>query len=272
PGLHVECSAMSMTHLEETIDIHVGGQDLVFPHHENEIAQSEAATGQQFSRYWLHVRLLDVAGDGEKMSSSLENFTTVERAVGRWGADVVRMFLLSTTYTNRQTFSADAIAEAEERWERIERAYERAVEAADSTDAYAKVYDERLREAVATTREGVHTAMNDDFNTREALAALLDLASAVHRHVDESGRYDYRGLHDAIETFNDLAGDALGFSLGGVDSTVELADDLIDLVLQLREDERAAGNYERADELRDRLSAAGVEVQDTDDGPTYRIE
>jgi cysteinyl-tRNA synthetase len=271
PGWHVECSAMSTTHLGETLDIHVGGQDLVFPHHENEIAQSEAASGQQFARHWLHVRLLD-ADDGEKMSSSLGNFTPVKEAVDRWGSDVVRMFLLSTTYANRQTFGADAIAEAEDRWERLDRAYERATEAADSTAAATKVEDERLRATVAETREAVHEAMNDDFNTREALAALLDLASAVHRHVDERDRYDYQGLHDAIETFDELAGDALGFSFGDDDGTVELADDLIELVLTLREEERAAGNYGRADELRDRLAELGVAVEDGDDGPTYRLE
>jgi cysteinyl-tRNA synthetase len=272
PGWHVECSAMSMTHLGETLDVHVGGQDLVFPHHENEIAQSEAATGEQFSRYWLHVRLLDVAGDGEKMSSSLENFTTVREAVDRWGTDAVRMFLLSTTYANRQTFSGDAIAEAEERWERLERAYERATDAADSTAAHTKVADEALRTAVDRVREEFHAAMNDDFNTRVAIAELLDLASAVHRHVDESDDYDYRALADAIETFDDLGGAALGFSFNGGGGTVELADDLVELVLELREEERGVGNYERADELRDRLEAVGVGVEDTDQGPTFRLD
>jgi cysteinyl-tRNA synthetase len=271
PGWHVECSAMSMTHLGDTIDVHVGGRDLVFPHHENEIAQSEAATGERFSRYWLHVDLLD-AGD-EKMSSSLANFTTVEDAIAERGADVVRTFLLSATYDARQSYTADALAEAEERWERLERAYDRAVEACDSVDARTKVADDELRTAVDEAREAFGAAMDENFNTREALAALLDLTTAVNRHVDGHDEYDYRGLKRAVDAFEELGGGALGLSFGGADGgEVSVAEDLVELVVDLREDERAAGNYERADELRDRLRAAGVVVEDGDDGPTYRFE
>ena len=271
PGWHIECSAMSTTHLGETIDIHVGGQDLVFPHHENEIAQSEAATGQQFARHWLHVRLLETKG--EKMSSSLGNFFTVEAAVDEYGADVVRTFLLSTAYHNRAVYSEATIAEATERWETLERGYERAVEACDDVDAYATVADEELREAVSTAREAFGTAMNDDFNTREALAALTELVGAVNVHVDERSSYDYRGLREAVETLEELGGGVLGLSLGDHDEgDVAVAGDLVELLLDVREREREAGNYERADELRDEIEALGVEVQDTDDGPTYRLD
>ncbi|MGQ4555626.1 cysteine--tRNA ligase [Halobellus sp. GM3] len=273
PGWHIECSAMSMTHLDDTIDIHVGGRDLVFPHHENEIAQSEAATGQQFARYWLHVGLLQTAGD--KMSSSLGNFLTVEEALDRYGVDVVRTFYASTAYRSEQTFGAEEMREAEERWERLERAYEAATDACDSTDAYAKVEDGDLRDAVEETRASFREAMNDDFNVREAMAALLGLATAVNRHVDGRETYDYWALREAVETFEDLGGGVFGLSLGGDDAgegTVTLAEELVELVLDVREAERAAGNYERADELRDGLAALGVEVQDGDDGPTFRFE
>ncbi|MFA1611086.1 cysteine--tRNA ligase [Halobellus rubicundus] len=273
PGWHIECSAMSMTHLDDTIDIHVGGRDLVFPHHENEVAQSEAATGQQFARYWLHVGLLQTAGD--KMSSSLGNFLTVDDALDRYGVDVVRTFYCSTGYRGEQTFGEAEMNEAEERWERLERAYETAVAAADSTDAYAKVEDESFRDAVASTREDFRAAMNDDFNVREAMAALLELATAVNRHVDEREAYDFWALREATEAFEDLGGDVFGLSLGESgdgEGTVTLAEELVELVLDVREAEREAGNYERADELRDELTALGVEVQDSDDGPTYRFE
>ncbi|QSG08425.1 cysteine--tRNA ligase [Halapricum desulfuricans] len=271
PGWHIECSVMSMTHLEETLDIHVGGQDLVFPHHENEIAQSEAATGQTFANYWLHVGLLETSD--EKMSSSLGNFATVEEAIEAYGVDVVRTFLLSTAYHSRATYSEETISEAQDRFERLERGYERAVEACDSVDARTKVEAEELREAVETAREEFEAAMNDDFNTRAAMAALLDLVGAVNAHVDDYEEYDYRGLRRAIETLEEFAGGVFGLSLGGTDGgDVELAEDVIDLVLDIRERERAAGNYERADELRDELEALGVEVQDTDDGPVARIE
>src|SRR6056297_479031 len=137
PGWHIECSAMSTTHLGDSIDVHVGGRDLVFPHHENEIAQSEAATGEQFASYWLHVDLLETAG--EKMSSSLENYFTIRNAVSEFGPNAIRMFLLSAAYDNTQTYSEAALDEAVERWERLERGYRTAVDAADDVDARTKV-------------------------------------------------------------------------------------------------------------------------------------
>ncbi|QCC47698.1 cysteine--tRNA ligase [Halobellus limi] len=272
PGWHVECSAMSMTHLDDTIDIHVGGRDLVFPHHENEIAQSEAATGQQFARYWLHVGLLQTAGD--KMSSSLGNFLTVDDALAEYGVDVVRTFYCSTGYRSEQTFGEDEMREAEERWERLERAYEAAVDACDSTDAYAKVDDGAFRETLSETRESFREAMNDDFNVREAMAALLELATAVNRHVDREEKYDFWALREAVEAFEELGGDVFGLSFGESEGegTVTLAEELVELVLEVREAEREAGNYERADDLRDDLAALGVEVQDSDDGPSFRFE
>jgi cysteinyl-tRNA synthetase len=269
PGWHIECSAMAMTHLGETIDLHVGGRDLVFPHHENEVAQSEAATGQPFARYWLHCSLFEF--DEEKMSSSLGNFVTVADAVAEHGPNAVRMFLVSGTYNATQTYSDAAVREAVERWERLSRAHEAAVEAADSPDARTKVEAGALRGAVETARTSFESAMNDDFNTREALAALFDLAGAVNRHVDADGPADYQGLRRAIETFERLGGDVLGFDFDGRGAgDVALADDLIELVLDLREAERSAGHFDRADALRERLESLGVVVEDTDAGPTYR--
>jgi cysteinyl-tRNA synthetase len=270
PGWHIECSAMSMTHLDDTIDIHIGGHDLVFPHHENEIAQSEAATGQQFARYWLHTGLLETAG--EKMSSSLGNFFTVSNALDEFGANVIRTFYLSTAYGSKQTFSEAAMAEAEERWERLERAYETAVDACDSVDARTKETDEDLRETTASVRETFTAAMNDDFNVREAMAALLELASGVHRHVEDRETYDYRGLREAVETFEELGGEVFGLRFGEeADGEAGLAEELVELVLDVREQERAAGNYERADALRADLEALGIEVGDSPEGPTYRL-
>jgi cysteinyl-tRNA synthetase len=271
PGWHIECSAMSTAHLGESFDIHVAGSDLVFPHNENEIAQSEAATGEQFCRYWLHTGMVQV--DDEKMSSSLENFTTARGAIDEYGPDVLRTFFCSTVYSADPTFSEATLAEAGDRWETLERGYDRALEAADSVDAYAAVVDEDLREAVESTRAEFEAAMNDDFNTREAMAALLELASAVNAHVDAHDRYDFPGLKRAIDAFEELGGDVFGLSLGeSADGDVGIAADLVDLVLDVREEEREAGNYDRADALRDRLGELGVEVQDGDDGTTFRFE
>ncbi len=269
PGWHIECSAMSMTHLDGSIDIHMGGRDLVFPHHENEIAQSEAATGEQFARYWLHADLFEM--DDEKMSSSLGNFIPVSEAVDRFGVDALRMFFVSASYNSTQTYRETAIEEALERWDRLEGTYERVVSAADSPDARTKV-DSTLRDAVDAASEAFTDAMNADFNTREALAALFDLAGAANRHLDEADEYDYRGLRRTIEAFETFGGDVLGFDFDGTaEGEAALAGELVELVLDLRERERESGNYERADGLRDDLESLGVEVQDTDDGPEFRF-
>jgi len=273
PGWHIECSAMSTTHLGVPFDIHVAGSDLVFPHNENEIAQSEAATGDRFANYWIHTGMVQV--DEEKMSSSLGNFTTAEAAIEEFGTGILRTFFLSTVYSADPTFSEETLTEAERRFERLERGYDRAVEACDSVDAYATVRDETLREAVDRTRAEFEAAMNDDFNTREAMAALLDLASAVNAHVDGTDEYDFAGLKRAVDAYEELAGDVFGLEFGPDPDgagDVGVAEDLVELVLGVREREREAGNYDRADELRADLAALGVEVQDTDDGSTYRFE
>ena len=269
PGWHIECSAMSMTHLDDSIDIHMGGRDLVFPHHENEIAQSEAATGEQFARYWLHADLFEM-GD-EKMSSSLGNFIPVSEAVDRFGVNPLRMFFVSASYNSTQTYSEAAIEEALERWDRLKGTYDRVVAAADSPDARTKI-ESPLREAAEAASESFTDAMNADFNTREALAALFDLAGAANRHLDGADTYDYRGLRRAIEVFEAFGGDVLGFDFDGTaDGEATIAGELVELVLDLRERERESGNYERADDLRDDLEALGVEVQDTDGGPEFRL-
>ncbi|EMA65285.1 cysteinyl-tRNA synthetase [Halorubrum aidingense JCM 13560] len=282
PGWHVECSAMSTTHLGDTLDIHMGGRDLVFPHHENEIAQSEAATGERFARHWLHVGLL--AMDGEKMSSSIGNFWTVPDALDELGVNVIRTFYAGAAYRSEQALTEGTIAEAEERWERLSRTYDRAVAALDSVDARAKAEDGDLREAVTDARDDFAAAMNDDLNLREATAALLELTDAVNRHVDavdadaddeatNEAAYDYRGLREAVEAFAELGGDVLGLQFEAEsDGEVELAGELVELILDVREAEREAGNYERADDLRDALRDVGVEIEDGPDGATYRFE
>lgn len=271
PGWHIECSVMSTKHLDTTFDIHVAGEDLVFPHNENEIAQAEAAHGEQFARYWLHVGLLET--EGEKMSSSLQNYFTVENAIEEFGPNSIRTFLLSTTYSEKQTYSEATLNECFERWDRLDRSYRRAVEAADSPEAATTVTDGELRDAVETCETTFTEAMNDDFNTRRAISALDSLAGVINSHIDTSEEYDYQGLRRSIELFEMLGGDVLGLSLGSEpESDIEIAEDLIELILEIREAEREAGNYTRADELRDELEELGISVQDTDTGPVYEIE
>jgi cysteinyl-tRNA synthetase len=271
PGWHIECSAMSMTHLGDTLDIHMGGQDLVFPHHENEIAQSEAATGERFANYWLHVGFMQAGS--EKMSSSLGNYFTVGDAVREFGTNVLRTFYASAEYRSQQAYTEETIEEARRRWERLARAYETAVAHADSADAVTKTADEEFRDDLAAARAGFEAAMNDDLNAREAMAELLEVATAVNRHVEAGAPYDYRALRDAIEFFEEYGEGVFGLQFGDVtEGEAEIAEDLVELVLDVREAERDAGNYERADDLRDRLAALGVEVEDGDDGAAYRFE
>ena len=270
PGWHIECSAMATTHLGDTFDIHVAGRDIQFPHNENEIAQAVAATDGEFARYWLHTGLLRT--EGEKMSSSLQNFFRVRDAVPEYGVDVIRTFFLSTIYDADQTFSEEALAEAEERWTRLSEAYRRAVDVADSPDARTDVADAELRESTLVTRERFTTAMNDDFNTREALAALSAFAGDVNTHVAERDVYDYQALTDAIELFERYGGEVFGLTFGDEPtSDVGLSDALIDLLLDIRENEREAGRYDQADAIRDDLEALGVVVEDDADETTYRI-
>lgn len=270
PGWHIECSAMSTTHLGETFDIHVAGRDILFPHNENEIAQAVAASDGEYARYWLHTGLLQT--EGEKMSSSLENYFLVRDAVPEYGANVLRTFFLSTKYRADQQLSMSALEEASERWQRLADAYSRATTAADDVDARTTVIDDAFRQTVSETADAIESSMNDDLDTREALAALLDLSSAVNAHVTERSEYDYQALTDAIGHFERFGGDVFGLDLGGQPAgTVRLANELVELLLVMREQEREAGNFDKADDIRDDLSELGVIVEDSADGPTFRF-
>lgn len=208
------------------------------------------------------------------MSSSIGNILTVEEALRRYGVNVIRTFYLSSAYGSEQTLDEAALTEAAERWETISRAYDRAVEACDSTAARTKTTDNQLQTGLKDAAETFTRAMNDDFNVRIAMASLLELASAVNTHIEDYDKYDYQSLSRAIALFDEFGGDVFGLSLGektAIDATGTLSEDLIDLVVDIREEERAAGNYERSDALRERLADLGVEIEDSDTGPTYRI-
>jgi cysteinyl-tRNA synthetase len=260
PGWHIECSAMAMHHLGETLDIHMGGRDLRFPHHENEIAQSEAATGAPFARYWVHVGLLQRAS--EKMSSSLGNFETVAAAVEAHGVGPLRMFFLGATYRTDQQYSAAAMAEATAKFTRLRHAYTRLTDACDGLDAYADLEHPELEGLTDEMLTAVGDAMDDDLNVRAALAAYMEFAAGVSGYLDDRQRYDHAGLVGAREAMLRIGTTVFGLPLedDGGDSA------LIERLVDLREDYRAAGQYDAADVLREALAAAGVELEDTDDG------
>ncbi len=269
PGWHIECSAMSMNHLGETFDIHVAGRDIAFPHNENEIAQSEAATGQPFARYWIHIEMLET--ETEKMSSSLGNYFTVEDAVASWGQDTIRTFLLSASHDTRQAFSESALEEAAARADRLDRAHALATETVDSPEASSTTIDTTLRDTVEQARQDAYTALDDNLDTRGALVALESVVSAINSHVEAGDApYDYGGLLSSIEVLETIGRAILGINLGASDQVSELTD-ILDDILRIREALRAAGEYEWADELRNVLHDHNIEIEDTDDGPRARL-
>ena len=259
PGWHIECSAMSMSILGETFDIHGGGQDLIFPHHENEIAQSEAATGKPFANYWMHNGYINV--DNQKMSKSLGNFFTVRDIAKEFDLEAVRMFMLSVHYRNPVNFSRDLIQQAETALERLRTARERLEEAqrVESTEQDA-AFLEQINEIQARFDE----AMDDDLNSADAIGVLFDLARASNIFVTEP-----RG-GAAIDAGKDLF-DKLTGVLGLLQHKKESAfpQEALDL-LEKRQAARKAKDYKTADALRDELRGMGYAIEDTPQGPKLR--
>jgi cysteinyl-tRNA synthetase len=259
PGWHIECSAMSLRYLGERIDIHGGGQDLIFPHHENEIAQTEALTGQTpFVRYWMHNGFVQL-GD-QKMSKSLGNLVTIDDALARHSADAVRLFILQSHYRKPLTYTDESIAAAARGVERLQgalRGYEPTGAAAGEPSP-----------EVARARETFITAMDDDFNTSVAQAALFDLTSEINRR-RESG--DSQGVSEAQGVLQELSG-VLGLKLAKPDEQRDdvAAGPFIDLLLEVRRDLRQAKQYQLADSVRDRLATLGIVVEDRPDGTIWR--
>lgn len=260
PGWHIECSAMSMSILGETFDIHGGGQDLIFPHHENEIAQSEAATGHPFARYWMHNGYINI--DNQKMSKSLNNFFTVRDIAKEFDLEAVRMFMLSVQYRNPVNFSRDMIQQAESALERLRTAKERLSEAQIATADTAE--DAAFIEQLADFKTRFNAAMDDDLNTADAIGVLFEFARAANTFVSEP-----RGKA-AIEAgamlFAELTG-VLGL-LTQAKSEEFPAEALA--LLEERQAVRKAKNFQRADEIRDALKQMGYAVEDTANGPKLK--
>ena len=251
PGWHIECSAMALRYLGESIDIHGGGQDLVFPHHENEIAQSEAFTGKRpFARFWLHNGLLNM--DAQKMSKSLGNLVTISEALERYSADAIRLSVLNAHYRSPGYYSDEALAGAERAAARLRQAL--AAPANPGTDAALDPQPARDRFV---------EAMDDDLNTPQALAALFDLARDVNRASAEG-----RSVVAAQETLRELAG-VLGLSLREPETAADAEfASRVEALVARRAELRAARDFAGADAVRAELAAMGVELADSPSGPT----
>jgi cysteinyl-tRNA synthetase len=255
PGWHIECSAMSMKALGETFDIHVGGVDLIFPHHENEIAQSEGATGRPFVRYWVHAEFLMV--EGEKMSKSKGNFYTFRDLVGKgYSPRAIRYLLLSAPHHKQLNFTLEGLRGAETTVARLQDFRRRLAESKGAEGATPA-----LAETIARARERFEAALDDDLNTAEALAAIHDFARETNGALarGEVGAGDRGALLALVERFDSV------FNVFG-EIGEELLDSEVQALIDERQAARAAKNFARADELRDLLSSRGILLEDTKGG------
>ncbi|MEM0216491.1 MAG: cysteine--tRNA ligase [Candidatus Bathyarchaeia archaeon] len=261
PGWHIECSAMAMKYLGETLDIHSGGVDLIFPHHENEIAQSEAATGKPFAHYWLHSEHLLV--DGKRMSKSLGNYYTL-RDLMAMGYDpiAIRFLLLSTHYRQQLNFTFEGLEAAKNAVERLRNFARRLLEA-DGEPSGGKI-----RQLTENLKKRFEEAMDDDLNINEALAALFEFTREVNRLMDENkvSREEAREAYELLVSLDKVLGIIGEVKVG--DSLPKEAEELI----RKREEARKAKDWETADKIREQLKLMGVIIEDTPHGVKWRIE
>ena len=263
PGWHIECSVMSKKYLGDQIDIHAGGEDLVFPHHENEIAQSEAANGKEFAKYWMHNAFLNI--DNKKMSKSLGNFRTVREISEQYDLQVLRFFMLSAHYRSPLNFSADLMEASKNGLERI-------VNAADNLkflmkNAKAENMTEAEKELTAKTDAFVadfERAMDDDFNTADAVAAIFDLVKFINSNTDAESSTEY--LNELFALLVKLT-DVLGLI---VDKKEEILAEDIEKLIEERQAARKAKDFARADAIRDELLAKGIILKDTREGVQWK--
>ena len=261
PGWHIECSVMAKVLLGETIDIHSGGEDLQFPHHENEIAQSETLSGKPFANYWLHNGMLFV--DNQKMSKSLGNFFTIKEIQQEYDLEVLRFFLLSAHYRSPINFSREVMDQNKNGLERLYNAkkhLEYCLERADKNDAEL---DKEFASRVDSYRDSFIASMEDDLNTADAVASVFDLVKFTNSEVDETT--GYREIEYALSTLMELAK-----VLGILSKQDELPDDEIIKLIEERTAARANKDFKRSDEIRDILKERGIILEDTKDGVKWK--
>ena len=262
PGWHIECSVMSKKYLGDQIDIHAGGEDLIFPHHENEIAQSEAANGKEFSKYWMHNAFLNI--DNRKMSKSLGNFFTVREISEKYDLQVLRFFMLSAHYRSPLNFSAELMEASRNGLERIVNAVSslnRLLGAAGSQEASQE--EAKLLEEAKGFVSKFEEAMDDDFNTADAVSAVFELVKFANIHASSENSREYlEALKGEIVTLCDILGLL-------VDKKEELLDADIEALIAERQEARKAKNFQRADEIREELLAKGIVLKDTREGVVW---
>lgn len=263
PGWHIECSAMNLHHLGEQIDIHGGGNDLVFPHHENEIAQTESLTRKPFARYWVHNGMLQFSGD--KMSKSIGNIVTIEQFLDQHDPDTLRMMVLNASYRSPLTFNDEVINQAERNLERLRSALR------PGTQENTPVPDgtkSALETQMLATRTGFIAAMDDDFNTAGALGHLFDLVRVINQARDAD--VPQSALNQAQVLLRELAEDIFGLRLERPETEIKQSTPFIDLLVTLRGQLRDQKLWELSDQLRDQLAELGILIEDSKDGTGWR--
>ena len=263
PGWHIECSVMSKKYLGDEIDIHGGGEDLIFPHHENEIAQSEATSGKSFAKYWMHNAFLNI--DNKKMSKSLGNFFTVRDISEKYDLQVLRFFMLSAHYRSPLNFSADLMEAAKNGLDRIVTAAENLKHLVKSAGQGNRSEEEgKLIEEADSFIKKFEEAMDDDFNTADAVSALFELVKFANTHAGAERSADFlQNLLDMIVKLSDILGLI-------VLKKEEILDEDIEALIQERQDARKSKNFARADEIRDQLAEMGILLEDTREGVKWK--
>ena len=263
PGWHIECSVMSKKYLGEEIDIHAGGEDLVFPHHENEIAQSECCNGVPFAKYWMHNAFLNI--DNRKMSKSLGNFRTVREIGEQYDLQVLRFFMLNAHYRSPLNFSADLMESSKNALERITEAAARLRDRqAAATVQEATENEKKLMQEEAAFVTKFEESMDDDFNTADALAAVFELVKFANTNVQEGSSKEFAG--HTLEVMTKLC-DVLGLTL---EKKEEILDEEIENLIAERQAARKAKDFARADEIRGLLLDKGIELKDTREGVKWK--
>jgi cysteinyl-tRNA synthetase len=261
PGWHIECSAMCLHHLGEQIDIHGGGNDLVFPHHENEIAQSESYTGKWFARYWVHNGMMQLGG--EKMSKSLGNLVTIEQFLAGHEADVLRLMVLNSSYRSPLRFSEEIIEGAARGLERLRNGLRPAFPESGGADADTL---EALNTQLEKTRTEFVTLMDDDFNSAGALGHIFDLVRVINQARDAKASPDQlEAAQNVLRELTDVFGLQLEADAGGAEAAP-----FIQLLLEMRTRLRDEKNFAMSDLIRDQLTELGVAIEDSKSGPTWR--
>ena len=268
PGWHIECSAMSRKYLGETIDIHAGGEDLVFPHHENEIAQSEAASGKPFAKYWIHNSFLNI--DNRKMSKSEGNFFTLRDVAEQFGYEVVRFFMLSAHYRSPVNFSKELMESAKSSLERIQNCKDNLeFHQANNKETAITKEEKELLTTISTFEKEFHEAMEDDFNTADAISSIFELVKWANTHVGDHSSVEFtQKVYNELMKLSNILG--IFYDSPKKEQDHALSDSQVEELIEQRTTAKKEKDFAKADHIRDELIEKGIIIEDTRQGVRWK--